>query len=119
MSTDVDRMRAALLEACDLLQGWINWKCPPRHRAEHEAKLAQLRAAAAPADGTVPIIIFAVPVGLRLPDADTDVLIFDRTDPEGQLGALLGEDDGVQVWVNAHGEGAAGVTHWAEMPRLS
>lgn len=113
-----DRMRAALLEACDLLQGWINWKCPARHRTEHLAKLAQLRAAAAPGDGTVPALIIAVPVGLRLPDADTDVLIFDGSDPEAQLGAVVGADEEGAIWVNAQGEGVAGVTYWAEMPRL-
>lgn len=33
----VDQVRAALAEALDLLRGWIDWKCPKRHQAEHLA----------------------------------------------------------------------------------
>lgn len=32
-----------LREACDQLEGWINFKCHPKHRAEHQAFLAKLR----------------------------------------------------------------------------
>lgn len=48
-----------------------------------------------------------------LPDADLDVLIFDSTDPESQLGAYVGHG-----WVNAQGEAVEGVHTWAHMPCL-
>ena len=51
----------------------------------------------------------------RLPDADTDVLVFDRSSHEAQLGALVGEGE----WVDANGGSIDGVTHWAEMPRFN
>lgn len=58
-------------------------------------------------------------VAEQLPDDDTDVLIFDRVDEEGQLGAYVGHTaSGVPMWVDAQGERVGGVTHWAEMPRL-
>lgn len=57
------------------------------------------------------------PVIARLPDADTDVLIWDRSSTEGQLGALNGVDaQGQAYWVDAQGAAVHGVTHWAEMP---
>lgn len=52
----------------------------------------------------------------RMPDADTDVLIWDASSEHSQLGAYLGDDDEGPLWVNAQGEGVASVTHWAEMP---
>jgi hypothetical protein len=57
-------------------------------------------------------------VGERMPDADTDVLIFDGADAEGQLGAYVGDDDNGPMWAGAGGELVPGVTHWAEMPCL-
>lgn len=53
-----------------------------------------------------------------LPDADTDVLIFDQAHDQAQLGAYVGSDEDGLVWVNAQGEGVLGVHHWAELPRL-
>lgn len=61
----------------------------------------------------------AWPVAQRLPDADTDVLIFDGPGQDGQLGAYVGHDEDGPLWVDAQGEGVSGVTHWAEMPALS
>lgn len=57
-------------------------------------------------------------VGEAMPDADTDVLIFDGTSPEGQLGAYVGVGDAGTLWADAQGSEVAGVTHWAEMPLL-
>lgn len=53
-----------------------------------------------------------------MPDADTDVIVFDESSPEGQLGAYVGEDTDGPLWVNAQGEGIAGVVAWSHMPRL-
>lgn len=53
-----------------------------------------------------------------MPDADTDVIIFDDTSPHGQLGAYVGHDEEGALWVNAQGEGVAGVVAWCEMPKL-
>lgn len=53
-----------------------------------------------------------------MPDADTDVIVFDTSSPEGQLGAYVGDDDEGPIWVNAQGEGVAAVVAWCEMPRL-
>lgn len=53
-----------------------------------------------------------------MPDADTDVIVFDESSSEGQLGAYVGTDDDGPIWVNAQGEGVAGVVAWCEMPRL-
>lgn len=53
-----------------------------------------------------------------LPDADTDVLIFDKPDAEAQLGAYVGHDEDGPLWVDAQGEGVNAVMHWAELPRL-
>jgi hypothetical protein len=54
----------------------------------------------------------------QLPDADSDVLIFDGADSEGQLGAYVGHDKDGPQWVNAQGEAVQGVLYWADMPRL-
>lgn len=45
----------------------------------------------------------------NMPDADTDVIVFDDSTPEGQLGAYVGNDAEGALWVNAQGEGIAGV----------
>jgi hypothetical protein len=34
----------ALAKAADQLQGWVNWKCPKKHVAEHEAYISDIRA---------------------------------------------------------------------------
>ena len=34
---------AGLADACELLQGWIAAKCPPRYRSEHLAHVEKLR----------------------------------------------------------------------------
>jgi hypothetical protein len=62
---------------------------------------------------TIQLNVFTV--GERMPDADTDVLIFEGADAEGQLGAFIGADG----WVGAVGQPVHGVTHWAEMPDLA
>ena len=31
----VDQVRGALLNALEQLLGWVDWKCPKRHKAEH------------------------------------------------------------------------------------
>lgn len=71
----------------------------------------------APAKGLA-LQVVAMPVAEGLPDADTDVLIFDDPEVEGQLGAYVGSDDEGPIWVDAQGQGVAGVTHWAKLPRL-
>ena len=38
-------MQAALKDACDLLDGWVFAKCPPRFRAEHQVYINKLRKA--------------------------------------------------------------------------
>lgn len=76
-------------------------------------------AAPAAAAASVTLELQAHPVQARLPDADTDVLIWDPTSHDAQLGALVGHsDDGAAQWVDAQGEEVPGVTHWAEMPAL-
>jgi hypothetical protein len=52
----------------------------------------------------------------RMPDADTDVLIWDATSHKSQLGAYMGDDEHGPLWIDAQGAGVAGVTHWAELP---
>jgi hypothetical protein len=69
-------------------------------------------------DRILSIELRVVSVEEGLPDADTDVLIFDSSHPEGQLGALICHGEGGPMWMDAQGEEAGGVTHWAEMPRL-
>lgn len=54
----------------------------------------------------------------EMPDADTDVIVFDESSPEGQLGAYVGDDEDGPIWVNVQGEGVAGVVAWCEMPCL-
>jgi hypothetical protein len=44
-------LRSALLKACELLEGWVNWKCPRKHREEHLSKIASLREPASDPDG--------------------------------------------------------------------
>jgi hypothetical protein len=64
------------------------------------------------------VLLTVYAVGERMPDADSDVLIFDGPGP-GQLGAFVGTtDEGLQQWVDAQGGAVYGVTHWAEMPTL-
>lgn len=64
------------------------------------------------------LLLKPVPVAEQLPDADADVIIFDGPGTQGQLGAYVGDDDAGPIWVDAQGEGVAGVTHWAEWPTL-
>lgn len=64
------------------------------------------------------VALEVVAVSERLPDADTDVLIFDQAHDQAQLGAYVGSDEDGPVWVNAQGEGVLSVHHWAELPRL-
>jgi hypothetical protein len=72
------------------------------------------------ASGPIALQLQAWPVTTRLPDADTDVLIWDRSSTEGQLGALNGVDpQGQAYWVDAQGAAVHGVTHWADMPVLT
>ena len=55
-----------------------------------------------------------------MPDADTDVLVFDASSPEAQLGAYVGQESDGPVWVNAQGEIITDVVvAWAEMPVLA
>lgn len=49
-----DALIEALRDACTLLEGWINTKCPLRHRAEHRADLAKKRALIAKYSPKVP-----------------------------------------------------------------
>lgn len=42
------RLRLALLDAIQLCEGWVMWKCPKRHREEHLAHLHQLYLVADP-----------------------------------------------------------------------
>lgn len=52
-----------------------------------------------------------------MPYADTDVLIWDDSSPEAQLGAYVGLDESATGWVDAQGADVS-VTRWAELPRL-
>lgn len=38
----VDQVQAALKEACILVMGWVDWKCPAKHKAEHAAVVTTL-----------------------------------------------------------------------------
>lgn len=51
----------------------------------------------------------------QLPDADTDVLVWEQDQPEAQLGAYVGHDEEGPLWVNAHGDGIK-VVAWAALP---
>lgn len=53
----------------------------------------------------------------EMPDADTDVLIWEDGWPEAQLGAYTGHDDSGPNWANAQGE-RVHVVAWAELPVL-
>lgn len=53
-----------------------------------------------------------------MPDADTDVLVWDASSPIAQLGAYIGEESDGPVWINAQGELVTDVVAWAEMPLL-
>lgn len=50
-----------------------------------------------------------------LPDADTDVIVFEDGETEGQLGALVGHGDDGPEWVDAQGRSIT-VTGWCELP---
>jgi hypothetical protein len=76
-------------------------------------------AAAPAAPGPVYLMLQAHPVGQQWPDADLDVLVFDQADPEGQIGAYMGDDKDGAIWVNVHGDFIDSVTHWADMPKLT
>lgn len=53
-----------------------------------------------------------------MPDADTDVLVWDASSPIAQLGAYIGEESDGPVWNDAQGELVTDVVAWAEMPLL-
>ena len=54
-----------------------------------------------------------------MPDADTDVIVFDASSPIGQLGAYIGEESDDPVWNDAQGFLITEpVVAWAEMPAL-
>lgn len=69
-------------------------------------------------EGGIALQLQLVPVGQKLPDADTDVLIFDASHEQGRLGAYVGNAADKVLWVSEHGDSAYGVTHWAELPCL-
>lgn len=118
MTTEVERTRAALLEACELLEGWIKHCCPRQHRPEHMRKLKQLRSAAE-VDGCPVVLLKVMPVARRRPDADTDVILFDSAHEVRQLGAYMGDDENGQIWVDVHGRQLSDkVLHWCDLPRL-
>lgn len=52
-----------------------------------------------------------------MPDADTDVLVWDASSPEAQLGAYVGEESDGPVWIDAQGALISDVVAWADMPR--
>ncbi len=78
----------------------------------HSAWLAQQQPAS-----VIPLTVHAV--ADAMPDADTDVIIFDADHTEGQLGAYIGDDEEGPIWVAAQGDAVGKVTHWAAMPRLT
>lgn len=41
---ETQSVRSALDFALDQLVGWVHWKCPAKFKAEHLAKIAELRA---------------------------------------------------------------------------
>lgn len=47
LSAQLDATRAALKDACDLLEGWVLTKCPARYRGEHMQHIQRLRVAGA------------------------------------------------------------------------
>lgn len=51
-----------------------------------------------------------------LPDADTDVLVWEEVESEAQLGALYRTCP--LEWVNAHGAPIRSVVAWAALPVL-
>lgn len=53
----------------------------------------------------------------EMPDADTDVLIWDSSHPEAQLGAYVGPELSDTGWVDVHGE-CVPVIAWASLPLL-
>ena len=53
-----------------------------------------------------------------MPDADTDVIVFDASNPEGQLGAYMGHDDEGPQWHDAQGGRIEAVVAWCDMPCL-
>lgn len=65
-----------------------------------------------------PIVLEAHAVHDRMPDPDTDVLIWSPASTEAQLGAYVAEEHGAPVWVDAQGARVANVTHWARLPLL-
>lgn len=55
-----------------------------------------------------------------MPDADTDVLVWDASSPIAQLGAYIGEESDGPVWNDAQGFLITEkVVAWAEMPVLA
>lgn len=54
----------------------------------------------------------------RMPDADTDVLIWDASSPVAQLGAYVAHEADGPVWVDAQGARVANVVRWAALPLL-
>jgi hypothetical protein len=42
-ASDKITLATALIDACELLDGWVAYKCHPKHKAEHEAHIAKLR----------------------------------------------------------------------------
>lgn len=47
-SKETDALRAALTDACDLLEGWVLTRCPKRYLAEHMQHIRGLRSTAQP-----------------------------------------------------------------------
>lgn len=54
----------------------------------------------------------------RMPDLDTDVLVFEGRESEAQLGAWVRLVGHPSLWVGANGDQLKGVTHWAPLPVL-
>lgn len=123
----LDAMRAALKDACDLLEGWVLTKCSAKYRGEHMQHIQQLRKAgqnAEPAAAT-PLQKFSVVVTWNrvsdvLPDDDrmVQLCIPEEDDPDvtpwfGWLGWYEHEDS---CWMTSDGRELPDgkVIWWAE-----
>lgn len=121
-SKENDALRAALNDACDLLEGWVLTKCPRRYRAEHMAHVMGLRSTCRPqtADGQLSVfsvlVVWMSAIACQPDDARTVQIHLAHTQA-GEDDTTLGWYEPAEAcWYTLEGQPlpAGAVAAWAE-----
>ncbi len=118
-----DALRAALKDACDLLEGWVLSKCPARYRGEHMRHIQGLRSVGQPQQVNGALMVTGVLVtwhrvadGLPTDARTVQIYIPGEAPPEDEVTTLGWYQPEEGQWYDLGGDplGNAEVEWWAE-----